>query len=101
MKTFLAAALLAASPLVLAGETVSLWVCPGEVYTDRPCAGGTRLAVDPEVNLIAAEKRRPSAAAQPSGPSVLMIRRPKPATYEPPPSTYSPLRLGPSVVQVR
>ncbi|HEY0878167.1 MAG TPA: hypothetical protein VGE10_06915 [Zeimonas sp.] len=100
MKTLLAALLLAASPFVLAGETVGLWVCPGDVYTDRPCAGGTRLAVDPSVNLVAAETRRPRPAAEASQPSVLLIPRAKPATYEPRPSTYSPLISGTPIVGI-
>ena len=101
MKTLFAALLLAASPFAHAADTVDVLRCPGDVYTDRPCEGGRRVSVDPSSNLIAAETRRPSAVAEPSGPSVLMIPRPKPATFEPPSPPHSPLIFGPPTVNVR
>lgn len=101
MKTLFAALLLAASPFVHAADTVDVLRCPGDVYTDRPCEGGRRVSVDPSSNLIAAETRRPSSVGEPSGPSVLMIPRPKPATFEPPSPPNPPLIFGPPTVNVR
>ncbi len=101
MKTLLTVLLLGAGSFALAGEPVGFWLCPGDVYTDRPCAGGQRVSVDPSSNLMAAEMRRPSTVGDASGPSVLMIPRPKPAAFEPPPSTHSPLIFGPPTVNVR
>lgn len=100
MKTFLTALLLAASPFVLAGETVDLWLCPGDVYTDRPCAAGQRMWIDASSNLMSAETRRPSAVDDRSGPSVLVIPRPKPARFEPPSPSQGPTLYGPSGITV-
>lgn len=101
MKTLLTVLLLGAGSFALAGETFDFWLCPGDVYTDRPCAGGRWVSVDPSSNLIAAEKRRPFEVGEASAPSVLMIPRPKPATFEPPAPPHAPLMFGPPTVNVR
>lgn len=101
MKTLLTVLLLGAGSLAHAGETVGFWLCPGDIYTDQPCAGGRRVSVDPSSNLMAAETRRPSGVGDASSPSVLMIPRPKPATFEPPAPPHAPLIFGPPTVNVR
>lgn len=102
MRT-LAAALVLALPLAApAAERVELYRCPGNVYTDAPCAGGRLLSIDPDANLLAAEKRRPlPSIADSSGPSVLMIPRPAPHVFEPPSAPHPGFVFGPPTVNVR
>jgi hypothetical protein len=97
MKTFIAAALLAASTLAHASGVI--WRCESG-YQDHPCSEGQRLKVDPDTNLIAAETWRPAPEAEPAtGPSIHVIRRPPPAKFEGPSSSqprpaYTPSRMN-------
>lgn len=94
---------LLALPLVAyAGERVELWQCPGNLYTDAPCAGGRLLLIDPSANSLASETRQPARiVADSSGPSVLMIPKPTPHLFESPSAPHPGFVFGPPTINVR
>lgn len=67
-------------------ETV--WRC-GNTYQDTPCAG-QRLEIDPNTNVVQAERRIPTSRVEPDGPWVAMIPAPEAPKFTPSSTAVSP-----------
>lgn len=82
------------------GRAETVYRCPGNVYQQTPCQGGTRLDIDPATNMIgtapSVSDQVRAYAAEPSGPWVATI--PMPPRMEVTPSTHSTyLPRGPTI----